>query len=204
MTPLSQLTRRNYLIAAHDALATAFALLAAFYLRFEGGEAFYARLPLLLRILPLFVVFSVVICYVFSLTTTKWRFISLPDALNIMHFRAPRNVGAMRDPDAVGESEDPGCGDLARFYLRIEGDLVREARFQTYGCGPSIAASSIATELVRDRPLGAVSELTPEVVESALGGLPEERRHAATMVVDALRGALRSYRTGGSRETSHV
>src|SRR5689334_5516035 len=84
MTPLSQLTHRNYLIAAHDALATAFALLAAFYLRFEGGEAFYARLPLLLRILPLFVVFSVVICYVFNLTTTKWRFISLPDALNIM------------------------------------------------------------------------------------------------------------------------
>src|SRR4051812_26047637 len=84
MTPLSQLTHRNYLIAAHDALATGFALLAAFYLRFEGGEAFYARLPLLLRLLPLFVVFSVVICYVFNLTTTKWRFISLPDALNIM------------------------------------------------------------------------------------------------------------------------
>ena len=84
MTPLSQLTRRNFLIAAHDALATAFALLASFYLRFEGGEAFYARLPLLLRILPLFVVFSVVICYVFNLTTTKWRFISLPDALNIL------------------------------------------------------------------------------------------------------------------------
>src|SRR6185312_12373793 len=84
MTPLSQLTRRNYLIAAHDALATGFALLAAFYLRFEGGEAFYARLPLLLGILPLFVAFSVVICFVFNLTTTKWRFISLPDALNIM------------------------------------------------------------------------------------------------------------------------
>src|SRR5215213_6582603 len=84
MTPVSQLTRRNYLIAVHDALATAFALLASFYLRFEGGEAFYARLPLLLRILPLFIVFSVVICYAFNLTTTKWRFISLPDALNIM------------------------------------------------------------------------------------------------------------------------
>src|SRR6478735_3048925 len=84
MTPLSQLTRRNYLIAAHDALATAVALLASFYLRFDGGEGFYARLPLLLRILPLFVVFSIVICYVFNLTTTKWRFISLPDALNIL------------------------------------------------------------------------------------------------------------------------
>ncbi len=90
MTPLSQLTRRNYLIAAHDALATTFALLASFYLRFEGGEAFYARLPLLLRILPLFIVFSIVICYVFNLTTTKWRFISLPDALNIMRVASGR------------------------------------------------------------------------------------------------------------------
>ena len=84
MTRLSQLTRRNFLIATHDALATAFALLASFYLRFEGGEAFFDRLPLLLKILPFFVAFSVVICYVFNLTTTKWRFISLPDALNIL------------------------------------------------------------------------------------------------------------------------
>ena len=93
MTPLSQLTHRNYLIAAHDALATAFALLASFYLRFEGGEAFFARLPLLLRILPFFVAFSVVICYVFNLTTTKWRFISLPDALNILRVATILTVG---------------------------------------------------------------------------------------------------------------
>ena len=78
----------------------------------------------------------------------------------------------MRNPDAVGESEGPSCGDLARFYLRPEGDLVREARFQAYGCGPSIAASSIATELVRDRPVAALSELTAETVETALGGRP--------------------------------
>src|SRR5215470_5710559 len=84
MTPLSQLTRRNYLIAAHDALATALALVASLYLRFDGGDAFYTRLPLVLRILPLFVAFSFVICYVCNLTTTKWRFISLPDALNIL------------------------------------------------------------------------------------------------------------------------
>jgi nitrogen fixation NifU-like protein len=115
------------------------------------------------------------------------------------HFRAPCNLGMMRSPDAVGESEDPSCGDLARFYLRIEGDLVRESRFQTYGCGPSIAVSSVATELVRARPVGALGEVTPEAVETALGGLPEDRRHAG-----ALRGALRHYRTGGSRETSHA
>src|SRR3982750_3982269 len=83
MTRLSHLTLRNFMIATHDALATAFALLASFYLRFEG-ELLFDRLPLLLRILPWFVAFSVVVCYFFNLTTTKWRFISLPDALNIL------------------------------------------------------------------------------------------------------------------------
>jgi len=83
MMRLSNLTLRNVLIAAHDALATTLAVLASFYLRFEG-DAFFDRLPLLLRILPYFIAFSVVVCYVFNLTTTKWRFISLPDALNIL------------------------------------------------------------------------------------------------------------------------
>jgi O-antigen biosynthesis protein WbqV len=83
MMHFSNLASRNALIAAHDALATTLALLASLYLRFEG-DAFLDRLPLLLRILPWFVAFSVVVCYGFNLTTTKWRFISLPDALNIL------------------------------------------------------------------------------------------------------------------------
>src|SRR3954468_9142418 len=83
MMPLSRLTLRNLLIAVHDALATTLAVFASFYLRFEG-DAFFERLPLLLRILPYFVAFSVVVSYLFNLTTTKWRFISLPDALNIV------------------------------------------------------------------------------------------------------------------------
>src|ERR1700738_124720 len=83
MTRLSNLTLRNALIAVHDALATTLAVLVSLYLRFEGGGAFFERLPLLLRVLPWFIALSVVVCYVFNLTTTKWRFISLPDALNI-------------------------------------------------------------------------------------------------------------------------
>jgi FlaA1/EpsC-like NDP-sugar epimerase len=83
MMRFSNLTLRNLLIAVHDALATSLALFVSAYVRFEG-EAFFDRLPLLLRILPYFTAFSVVICYTFNLTTTKWRFISLPDALNIL------------------------------------------------------------------------------------------------------------------------
>ena len=87
MTRLSQLTLRNFLIATHDVLATAFALLASFYLRFEG-DLLADRLPIVLGILPWFLAFSVVVCYLFNLTTTKWRFISLPDALNILRVAA--------------------------------------------------------------------------------------------------------------------
>src|SRR3954452_14846482 len=83
MTRFSNLTSRNLLIAAHDALATALAVLASFYLRFED-DAFFVRLPLILRFLPYFMLLSVVVCYLFNLTTTKWRFFSLPDALNIL------------------------------------------------------------------------------------------------------------------------
>ncbi len=117
------------------------------------------------------------------------------------HFRAPRNVGMMRDADAIGESQDPSCGDLARFYLRVLDGRIAEARFQTYGCGPSIAASSLATELVQGRAVGELAELTPLAVERALGGLPEERRHAASVVVAALHAAATHYRTAHPRET---
>jgi FlaA1/EpsC-like NDP-sugar epimerase len=92
MMRFSNLTLRNALIAAHDALATILALFASFYLRFEG-DAFFDRLPLLLRILPYFVAFSVVVCYAFNLTTTKWRFISLPDALNILRVATVLTLG---------------------------------------------------------------------------------------------------------------
>src|ERR1700756_5103288 len=82
MICLLNLTSRNALIAAHDALATAVALVGSFYIRFEGN--FADRLPLLLNILPYFIAFSLFVCYFCHLTTTKWRFISLPDALNIL------------------------------------------------------------------------------------------------------------------------
>ncbi|RXT46607.1 nucleoside-diphosphate sugar epimerase/dehydratase [Bradyrhizobium betae] len=95
MTRLSHLTLRNFMIALHDLLATTAALFAAFYLRFEGGDGFYDRLPLLFQILPYFLAFSVVVFFVFNLTTTKWRFISLPDALNIIRVATALTVALL-------------------------------------------------------------------------------------------------------------
>lgn len=84
MTRLSHLTLRKLLIALHDLLMTTAALFVAFYLRFEGHEGFFDRLPMLFQILPYFLAFSVVVFFIFNLTDTKWRFISLPDAVNII------------------------------------------------------------------------------------------------------------------------
>ena len=95
MTPFSNLTSRNLLIALHDILVTVLALFVSFYLRFEGGEYFFERVPLLLRILPYFIAFSVVVCYACNLTTTKWRFISLPDALNILRAATILTLGLL-------------------------------------------------------------------------------------------------------------
>ncbi|HET8577561.1 MAG TPA: iron-sulfur cluster assembly scaffold protein [Methylomirabilota bacterium] len=108
------------------------------------------------------------------------------------HFRNPRNAGMMRDPDGVGESEYRECMDLARFYLRVRDGRVLEARFQTYGCGPTIAASSAATELAAGHRLEDLVELAEGRVVEAVGGLPEERRHAAQVVAMALRAAARN------------
>lgn len=107
------------------------------------------------------------------------------------HFRNPRNAGMMRDPDGVGEAEYAECMDLARFYLRVRDGRVAEARFQTYGCGPTIAAASAGTELAAGRRLEELAELPTAAVEAAVGGLPAERAHAAEVVALALRTAAR-------------
>ena len=109
----------------------------------------------------------------------------------IDHFRNPRNAGMMRDPDGVGEGEYQACMDLARFYLRVRDGRVVEARFQTYGCGPTIATSSAGTELAAGQRLEDLAALPEARVEAAVGGLPGERRHAAEVVALAIRAAAR-------------
>jgi len=109
------------------------------------------------------------------------------------HFRNPRNSGLMRDPDAVGEGEYEGCGDLARVYLRIRDGHAAEIRVQTYGCGPTIAAASAGSELAVGRPLSDLVHLEPREVETALDGLPDERKHAADVVASAIRAAARQF-----------
>ena len=111
----------------------------------------------------------------------------------IHHFRNPRNVGMMRDPDGAGEEEYGGCGDVVRFYLRVQSGKVLEVRFQTYGCGPTIAAASAGSELVTGLAVERVLDVSAKRVEDALDGLPEDRRHAAEVVAAALHAAAKDY-----------
>ncbi len=99
----------------------------------------------------------------------------------------------MRNPDAVGEQEYEGCGDLARFHLRIVAGKVAEVRFQTYGCGPTIAASSFGSELAQGQPVETLLTIRPQTLDEGLGWLPQDRKHAAEIVALALQNAARSY-----------
>ncbi len=113
----------------------------------------------------------------------------------IDHFRNPRNAGMMREPDGVGEGEYEQCMDLARFYLRVRDGRVEEARFQAYGCGPTLAACSAGTELAAGAALEELAEIREARIEEAVGGLPAERRHAAAVVARALQAAARDAMT---------
>jgi nitrogen fixation NifU-like protein len=115
------------------------------------------------------------------------------------HFLNPRNAGMMREADGTGESEYAGCGDLARFFLRVRDGRVVDVRFQTYGCGPTIAAASVASELARGRDVAGLRQLKAAEVESALEGLPEDRKHAAEVAAGSLRAAADDYARRAAR-----
>jgi nitrogen fixation NifU-like protein len=107
----------------------------------------------------------------------------------VEHFLNPRNAGLMRNADGTGSDEYAGCGDLTRFYLRVREGRLAEARFQAYGCGPTIAAASVATELVAGRTVEDLTLLKANEIEDALDGLPDDRKHAAEVAAGAMRAA---------------
>ena len=109
------------------------------------------------------------------------------------HFRNPRNVGVIEDPDGVGEVGNAKCGDIMKMYLKIEGDMVVDAKFETFGYGSAIASSSMATELIKGRPVSEAMQLTNKAVAEALDGLPEYKLHCSVLAEEAIRSALDDY-----------
>lgn len=109
------------------------------------------------------------------------------------HFRNPRNVGVLEDADGIGEVGNAVCGDIMKIYLKIEDGMVRDVKFETFGCGSAIASSSMATELIKGRPISEVLKLTNQAVTEALGGLPAHKLHCSVLAEEAIRAAVKDY-----------
>ena len=114
------------------------------------------------------------------------------------HFRNPRNVGVIEDANGIGEVGNAKCGDIMKMYLKIEDDIVQDVKFETFGCGSAIASSSMATELIKGKPVSEVKTLTNKAVAEALDGLPDYKMHCSVLAEEAIQSALEDYwsRTG--------
>jgi nitrogen fixation NifU-like protein len=111
------------------------------------------------------------------------------------HFMNPRNVGEMKNADGVGMEGNPTCGDAMELFIKVENDVIVDARFRTFGCGAAIAVSSMITEMIKGKTLDEALSISKEAVAAELGGLPPQKMHCSNLGADALRKAIEDYRS---------
>lgn len=109
------------------------------------------------------------------------------------HFRNPRNVGVIEDADGVGEVGNAKCGDIMKIYLKISDGIIEDVKFETFGCGSAIASSSMATEMIKGKPIEDALNLTNKAVAEALDGLPAHKLHCSVLAEEAIKSALKDY-----------
>ena len=109
------------------------------------------------------------------------------------HFRNPRNVGTIENADGVGEVGNAKCGDIMKIYLKIRDGVIEDVKFETFGCGSAIASSSMATELIKGKPVSEAIALTNKAVAEALDGLPAHKLHCSVLAEEAIKAALKDY-----------
>ncbi len=109
------------------------------------------------------------------------------------HFRNPRNVGVIEDADGIGEVGNAKCGDIMKMYLKIDDEMITDVKFETFGCGSAIASSSMATELIKGKPVSEAMMLTNKAVAEALDGLPDYKMHCSVLAEEAIKSALDDY-----------
>ena len=109
------------------------------------------------------------------------------------HFMNPRNVGEIEDADGVGEVGNAKCGDIMKMYLKIDDGVIKDIKFKTFGCGSAIATSSMATEMIKGKPISEAVKLTNQAVVEALDGLPQVKVHCSVLAEQAIKAALADY-----------
>ena len=109
------------------------------------------------------------------------------------HFMNPRNVGSIENADGVGEVGNAKCGDIMKMYLKIDGDVITDVKFKTFGCGSAIATSSMATEMIKGKTIAEAMTLTNAAVAEALDGLPAYKMHCSVLAEEAIKAAVKDY-----------
>lgn len=109
------------------------------------------------------------------------------------HFRNPRNVGEIANPDGTGTVGNPVCGDVMKITIRVEDDRLVDIKFMTLGCGAAVATSSIVTEMAKDKHVCDALQISKDAVAEALGGLPASKMHCSNLAADGLRAAIEDY-----------
>lgn len=111
------------------------------------------------------------------------------------HFKNPRNVGEIEDPDGIGHVGNPVCGDIMELYIKVNGNTIIDAKFKTFGCGAAIATSSMVTEMVIGKTVEEALEISNRAVAEALGGLPPIKMHCSVLAEEALKSAIEDYQS---------
>ncbi len=109
------------------------------------------------------------------------------------HFTNPRNVGEIADADGVGEVGNAKCGDIMKMYIKVDGGVISDVKFKTFGCGAAIATSSMATELIKGKTIDEALKLTNRAVVEALEGLPPAKLHCSVLAEQAMKSAIADY-----------
>ena len=109
------------------------------------------------------------------------------------HFENPRNVGKMPDADGIGEVGNAKCGDIMRMYIKVDNGIISDVKFNTFGCGSAIASSSMATEMIKGKPIEEALALSNKAVVEALDGLPPAKVHCSVLAEEAIKAAVKDY-----------